>query len=714
MSETSVKISIDIIDAAAKKALDNMIVKSDNADKNLKKLGETGKSSFTEIGIHIGKASGIYDIFVGNLAANVAIKALDVLAEGAHSLFQLFIVEGVEAAKQQEEAQHALNQALAQTGIYSHKTAQEFEEFASTLQATTGVQDDVITKNIALIQSLAQLDKDGLKRATVAALNMSAALGKDLASASEVVAKAATGNVTALQKMGITIEKGIDNTHTFEAALRALEDRFGGAAAAKVNTFAGAVNLTKASFNDLQESIGDTIVKNNVVIEVLKTAGRILQELSSIVQGQSQSWKELAGEGIIFTIQALNVAVVAFDTLARIGTAAIRTVTTSFNGLNSAVYGILALVDDRFESTFNHFSNAAEKSSAGIGKALTEDTKLGEVSVLLNRLQAGAEKGFGALKEGASTSVEPLNNTTEKLKALDEEQKKANEETKNWVFGLAKANTDGQTLLDARLAQLALIREQEILTDVDSFAVKKEANEKYFADKAAAEDIFFATQQAKFESDNTKKLVSQNVYNNAQVALDDKRLKTQQKNELEFTKFKVAQEKQRQDNLKSSLSTISSLMQSSNKEQFAIGKAAALAIAFIDGQEAIVKALAAAPPPFNFALAAAVGLAVSVNIAKIASTQPPAFAEGGIVGGNSFSGDRVQAQVNSGEMILNQNQQAQLFKMANNGGSSGVTQRLDALINLISGRDEAVIVNVGGKTVVDTLRSELRAGRSFA
>ena len=37
------------------------------------------------------------------------------------------------------------------------------------------------------------------------------------------------------------------------------------------------------------------------------------------------------------------------------------------------------------------------------------------------------------------------------------------------------------------------------------------------------------------------------------------------------------------------------------------------------------------------------------------------FAGGGIVGGNSYSGDRLIAHVNSGEMILNQSQQAALF-----------------------------------------------------
>lgn len=51
------------------------------------------------------------------------------------------------------------------------------------------------------------------------------------------------------------------------------------------------------------------------------------------------------------------------------------------------------------------------------------------------------------------------------------------------------------------------------------------------------------------------------------------------------------------------------------------------------------------------------------------------FDGGGIIGGTSYTGDRLVARVNSGEMILNPAQQRQLFDMANGGGGSdsGVT-----------------------------------------
>ena len=71
---------------------------------------------------------------------------------------------------------------------------------------------------------------------------------------------------------------------------------------------------------------------------------------------------------------------------------------------------------------------------------------------------------------------------------------------------------------------------------------------------------------------------------------------------------------------------------------------------------------AALPFPFNLAAAAAtVGGIVSII------TSIPKFESGGIVGGSSFYGDNVLARVNSGEMILNKGQQANLFNMLNNG-----------------------------------------------
>lgn len=75
---------------------------------------------------------------------------------------------------------------------------------------------------------------------------------------------------------------------------------------------------------------------------------------------------------------------------------------------------------------------------------------------------------------------------------------------------------------------------------------------------------------------------------------------------------------------------------------------------------------AALPFPANLA---AIATVVS-TIAGIFSSLPK-FADGGIIGGSSFFGDKMIARVNSGEMILNQSQQGRLFQMINSGNSGG-------------------------------------------
>ena len=79
---------------------------------------------------------------------------------------------------------------------------------------------------------------------------------------------------------------------------------------------------------------------------------------------------------------------------------------------------------------------------------------------------------------------------------------------------------------------------------------------------------------------------------------------------------------------------------------------------------AVATSAAAALGPFG--IAALPGL-IAGTAATINGAFAPlyAFANGGIVPGGSFNGDRVPAMVNSGEMILNNGQQGNLFKALN-------------------------------------------------
>lgn len=102
----------------------------------------------------------------------------------------------------------------------------------------------------------------------------------------------------------------------------------------------------------------------------------------------------------------------------------------------------------------------------------------------------------------------------------------------------------------------------------------------------------------------------------------------------------------------------------------------AQAIATMIQSYATALAQAATMGPWAWAAFGLTGL--GQLMAMIAGVRSAAgFATGGIVGGTSYSGDKQYIRVNSGEMILNGQQQARLFSMINSGGGGGeVTFRI--------------------------------------
>ena len=98
--------------------------------------------------------------------------------------------------------------------------------------------------------------------------------------------------------------------------------------------------------------------------------------------------------------------------------------------------------------------------------------------------------------------------------------------------------------------------------------------------------------------------------------------------------------------------------------------------------QGVAKALAEGGPYAGPILAALIGASGAIQIATIVANKPkaPSFATGGIVQGTSYSGDKVKANVNSGEMILNAQQQANLWKLANGAEGGGAVVNMPVKI----------------------------------
>lgn len=86
---------------------------------------------------------------------------------------------------------------------------------------------------------------------------------------------------------------------------------------------------------------------------------------------------------------------------------------------------------------------------------------------------------------------------------------------------------------------------------------------------------------------------------------------------------------------------------------------------------------AALPFPANIAAIASIIATITALFASFAGS----FADGGIISGGSFHGDKMLARVNAGEMILNPMQQSNLFNALNGGGAVGSMRNVEFKIS---------------------------------
>jgi hypothetical protein len=96
------------------------------------------------------------------------------------------------------------------------------------------------------------------------------------------------------------------------------------------------------------------------------------------------------------------------------------------------------------------------------------------------------------------------------------------------------------------------------------------------------------------------------------------------------------------------------------------------------------------PFPYNLVAMASAGAVITSLIATIAAqANSQHFAQGGIVGGNDYH-DGIRANLSTGEMVLNKNQQTRLWSLIQSGGNG---QKVENVVFKISGEDLVGVID---------------------
>jgi len=238
-------------------------------------------------------------------------------------------------------------------------------------------------------------------------------------------------------------------------------------------------------------------------------------------------------------------------------------------------------------------------------------------------------------------------------------------------------------------------REMDLATRQEEYALEKEikllqdeekvAQEAKTKEKLAELDMKFKGEQLKRDLDANKKKEKA-----------DKEAAEKKKKLDEQAKQAYFANKQAEINIASNAAgLITAVSGKETKAAFLISKAAAAAQVVIDTQRANMLARAQLGT-FAEPVVLRQNIAGGIALATIAATTLQGFADGGVVGGGATTGgDNRTITARDGEMILNADQQANLFNGINGGGMGG-----------------DIVIEIDGREIARAVRDQRQQGFS--
>lgn len=689
-----IKINIQVVEGQATAAVAGLAKQAEKAD-----------SAFKSLSLNIKQVSSATSVFLGNLASQAFTSAIASAKQFGVAVFETAIE--VDNMKAKLETLTGSSQLAAQAFQTISKIADEspFElpqvgEAAEKLLALGVSVNNLepVLRNLGDIATASGANMTELAIAFGKVEQSGILTGRELSAFQnnaipivDALAEVTGKTAGAVKKLA---NEGKIDAATFQAALQKLGQEGGfafGAMERQSQTLEGRLKKLGDDFENLRITLGEKL--GPAFKAIISTISLMVSQLVNMFKHTNA-----AAEASDFLVGAFNFLVqgtiILINTF-QVFRLAIHEITAVIVGVLGAALdailspiqliamGIIALAETFGVSTgpmqeFVDSLDSIRKTGIGVADQIHEGAM--EIAVdmtelsqkgddLATSLESSYAREIAAAKDAETQVIDSNQKKSDKQKELTEaqiteQQKQLESRIKFDEALLAEQNRKNQIEFEAELTKDGLFDEQEKVRALQNQAALAEKQEA----KALADAQELIDQDAKFQAESARQL----QHLNDKKLLEAKFAADKAGRDKAIVDAEKARDKAALDtklkNANQFFGDLASLQQSGSKRLFEIGKAAALAQAIVSGFTAINNALAVPPYPVGLALAAAAAVKSAVQIQGI---QGQKFADGGIVPGNSFSGDNVVAQLNSGEMVLNKAQQSNLFNMANNGGSSG-------------------------------------------
>ena len=291
---TAGQIGIDLIlnSTSFKKSLNNIQTKANNAGSKIAKSLSGVQSQANR---------------VGSKVSNSFIKIAKVVGTAfSVAMITRFSKECVSAANIQTEAETKLTTVMRQRMSASNKAISSVKNYASALQETGVVGDEVQLAGAQQLSTFLKTD-DALKKLMPAMNNLAVqqngvnVTSESMVNIGNLMGKVMQGQTSALTRVGITFSDAqaqvlkYGNEEQRAAMLsQVITDNVGNMNKALANTPAGRIQQLKNSFGDMQETLGRGL--NNVFSPMLGFLTKIVTKLSQVASGFENLTKKIFGD----------------------------------------------------------------------------------------------------------------------------------------------------------------------------------------------------------------------------------------------------------------------------------------------------------------------------------------------------------------------------------------------------------------------------------
>ncbi|HEJ2756435.1 TPA: phage tail length tape measure family protein [Pseudomonas aeruginosa] len=364
-------------------------------------------------------------------AASLAWGKLGKVAEGVLSGITVGAVFGavIRNTKQMEKEQAQLEAVLRSTGESAGFSREQLNEMASSMERTSTVSAGEINQAQTNLLAFTGIVGEQFPRALQSAIDMAARTGTTVTSAAETIGRALdvpSKGLTALSKQGFRFteeqKKAAEQLEatgrTAEAQgiiLKALEESYGGAAAASRDTFGGALMALQNTIDGLLTGSEGSLDGAKGAIDDLNRAlsdPATAESVSKLVDLLSQGASTVV-DSLPFLIDAGDGVVRVFSIAADALVGVFATATMHAQGLAASMFETLSLLPDALGGD-DFAARAAEyRASAAINLGVAKEAADG-IRDALERPLAGS-----AIADAASKTKE-LNKAKKESRDLDD------------------------------------------------------------------------------------------------------------------------------------------------------------------------------------------------------------------------------------------------------------------------------------------------------